>query len=92
MLELFSTSENIFITRAKEKALLNVYLIPMVLTFLTMNILFIVAWWLFIYLIYRFVFTGKKLNKLYFLRYLKYALTGIFLFIVAFAFYLVLGE
>lgn len=84
-------NENILISKAKEKALLNVLIIPFLLALITMNILFIIAWWIFIYLIYKFIFPMKKLNKLYFLRYLKYFITGVFLFAIAIIFYLVLG-
>ncbi|WP_424686504.1 MAG: hypothetical protein ACNI3H_00570 [Halarcobacter ebronensis] len=90
MIYQFITNENILISKAKEKAILNVLIIPFLLALITMNILFIIAWWIFIYLIYKFIFPMKKLNKLYFLRYLKYTIIGIFLFVIAIIF-LVLG-
>lgn len=91
MIKEVGTSENILISKAKEKAILNVLIIPFLLALITMNILFIIAWWIFIYLIYKFIFPMKKLNKLYFLRYLKYTIIGVFLFVITIIFYLVLG-
>ncbi|MGD9554762.1 MAG: hypothetical protein AB7D96_07595 [Arcobacteraceae bacterium] len=67
----FIISENELIQNAHNKALLNVLIVPLVLTLATMNILFIFAYWGFIYGVYRFVFPHKQLNKLYFLKYLK---------------------
>lgn len=64
-------SQNILIEKAQNKAILNVLIVPLVLTLATMNILFIFAYWGFIYVVYKFVFPHKQLNKLYFLKYLK---------------------
>jgi hypothetical protein len=65
------------VEQAKIKAFMNVFIIPFFLTVVLKNILFVVVWWIFIYLIYMFVFTDKKLNKLYFIRYVKYCLVGL---------------
>lgn len=82
-------SENVLIEKAQNKAILNVLIVPLVLTLATMNILFIIAWWSFIYLLYRFVFPTKQLNKLYFLKYLKVTAITIF-FISVFWFVLII--
>ncbi|RXJ82162.1 hypothetical protein [Arcobacter sp. F2176] len=65
------------VEQAKIKAFANAFIIPFFLTMILKNILFVVVWWVFIYLIYKFVFTDKKLNKLYFIRYVKYCLVGL---------------
>jgi len=82
-------SENVLIEKAQNKAILNVLIVPLVLALTTMNILFIVIWWGFIYLLYRFVFPTKQLNKLYFLKYLKTATAALF-FISVFWFVLII--
>jgi hypothetical protein len=71
-------SQNILIQNAQNKAILNVLIVPLVLTLATMNILFIFAYWGFIYAVYRFVFPHKQLNKLYFLKYLKVTASTLF--------------
>jgi hypothetical protein len=85
----FIISENELIQNAHNKALLNVLIVPLVLTLATMNILFIFAYWGFIYGVYRFVFPHKHLNKLYFLKYLKVTATTLF-FISVFWFVLII--
>jgi hypothetical protein len=75
-------SQNVLIEKAQNKALLNVLIVPLVLALATMNILFIFAYWGFIYVVYRFVFPTKQLNKLYFLKYLKVTAVSLFLFTV----------
>lgn len=65
------------VEQAKIKAFANAFIIPFFLTVVLKDILFIVVWWVYIYLMYKFVFTDKKLNKLYFIRYVKYCLVGL---------------
>ncbi|MFA7083906.1 MAG: hypothetical protein WC141_05160 [Arcobacteraceae bacterium] len=81
-------NQNVLIEKAHHKAILNVFIVPLILTVTTMNILFVAVYWGFIYVLYRFVFQTKQLNKLYFFKYLKTAAATLF-FIGVFAFILI---
>ncbi len=58
------------IERSQLKAIMNVVIIPIFLVLIMKNIFFMIAWWLFVSIVYKYVQKNKKTNRYYFNRYL----------------------